>query len=88
MVELNYFDHESPNYGAHAEMLRLFGIECSYAGENVGYTGGTYASGIVWNWMHLDGHRNNILNPRHKEVGIGVSPDGTGLGYWSMFLMY
>lgn len=88
MVELGYFSHESPNYGAHADMVRVFGLECEYAGENAAYLGGAYASGVVWNWMHSEGHKENILNPKHKEIGIGVCPDGTGLSYWSLFLMY
>ena len=88
MVELNYLAHESPNYGAHTEMVEKFGIKCVKAAENAAYLGGSSAKGVVWNWMHSEGHKKNILNPKHKEIGIGFTDDGTGLGYWSLFLMY
>jgi uncharacterized protein YkwD len=88
MATMGYLSHESPNYGLPKEMLNTFGVRHSIVSENASYTGGTYASGIVWGWMRSEGHKRNLMNPNHKEVGIGVSPDGTGLGYWSLFLIY
>ena len=88
MVELDYLAHESPNYGVPKDMLKIFGISCNGVLENVSYTGGTEASGIVYNWMHSESHKKNVLSAKAVEVGIGVSPNGGGLGYWSLILTY
>ena len=87
MVALSYFSHESPNYGAHADMVKKFGIDCKYAGENAARLGGTVPKGVMYNWLHSAGHKKHILNPKHKEIGIGVA-EKDGIGYWSLFLMY
>jgi uncharacterized protein YkwD len=29
---------------------------------------------IVTSWMNSPGHRANILNPRFRDTGIGISP--------------
>lgn len=88
MVELDYFSHESPNYGSHTDTVKKFDIECKWAGENISRQGGTYASGVMWSWMNSEGHRNHILNPKLKEIGVGVADDGQGFGYWSLFMLY
>ena len=45
-------------------------------GENLGW--GTLSLGtpraIVGAWMASPGHRENILDPRYRDTGIGVSP--------------
>jgi len=87
MVELNYFDHNSPNYGAHTKLVKAFGIDCEWAGENIARLGGTRASGVISDWMRSESHKNNVLNPKHTEVGIGVI-NKDGIGYWSLLLMY
>ena len=87
MVTLDYFSHESPNYGAHADTVRKFGIECKYAGENIARIGGSNAVAVVWNWMHSEGHKKHMLNPKHTEIGIGVAVNGH-YSYWSLFMIY
>jgi len=87
MVELDYFSHESPNYGAHTDMVKKFGIKCKYAGENAARTGGTVPSGVMYNWMHSEGHKKHILNPKLTEIGVGVS-EKDYIGHWSLFMMY
>jgi uncharacterized protein YkwD len=86
MVELDYLSHTSPNYGSPKTMIKAFGLNPDWVAENASYTGGTYAEGVTWNWMHSKGHRANILNPAFTTVGVGVCPDGTGLGYWSLLM--
>jgi len=86
MVELDYFSHESPNYGLPPAMVQRFGIPYRRVAENAAYLGGSSARGVVWNWMHSEAHKRNILNPNHREIGIGFANKG-GVGYWSLLLM-
>ena len=86
MVELGYFSHESPNYGLPPAMVQRFGIPYRRVAENASYLGGSSARGVVWNWMHSDAHKRNLLNPAHREIGIGFA-NKDGVGYWSLLLM-
>ncbi|MDF1602924.1 CAP domain-containing protein [Nocardioides sp. YIM 152315] len=48
------------------------------AGENIAYG---YASGravVIRGWMHSEGHRENILRPRFRLMGIGAHRDDRG----------
>jgi len=60
-------------------IMRRCGL--SSAGENIawGYPTGRAA---VRGWMHSEGHRANILNPRFRLVAIGAARDGDG-GWWT-----
>ena len=47
-------------------------------GENIGWTSKeredqAIARDLVERWMNSPGHRANILNPRFKDIGIGVT---------------
>ena len=44
-------------------------------GENLGWGSGSMATPaeMVDAWMHSEGHRSNILYPRYREIGIGVT---------------
>jgi len=56
---------------------RSFGIW----GENI-YGGQTASVEIAWNfWINSQVHRANLLNPRYREVGIGVNQSGNGAYY-------
>lgn len=47
-------------------------------GENVQYITGASSGALHLNWMSSDAHRNNIVWPGYRSVGIGVfcGPDG------------
>ena len=44
-------------------------------GENIAYGGGSYGTprAIVRAWMHSPEHRQNILNPAFRQIGIGFA---------------
>jgi uncharacterized protein YkwD len=42
--------------------------------ENIGYGSDYNATLIVAAWMHSPGHRANILHPRLKFAGVGLTP--------------
>lgn len=47
-------------------------------GENI-YGGQTATPDIAWNfWINSQVHRNNLLNTRYREIGIGVATSSNG----------
>ena len=62
-------------------------------GENLAWgTGGLATPGAIMEaWMNSHGHRDNILNPDFREIGIGIvtgnpaAPDGLGATYATEF---
>jgi uncharacterized protein YkwD len=75
MVARQFFDHVNPDGIDFVERLRTYWEGYSYVvGENL-YTGQGYSGSVdvaVNAWMHSDGHRANILDPRFKEIGVGI----------------
>ena len=58
-------------------------------GENIAYNRG-YANPIefaVDRWMHSPGHRENILNARWKESGIGIAITLDGAYYFTQVFL-
>lgn len=70
IIQKNYFSHQSPTYGSPFDMLRQFQVDFKSAGENI--AGNPNLQNAVLDWMASDSHRDNILNPNFKYVGIGV----------------
>jgi uncharacterized protein YkwD len=58
-------------------ILRQCGL--SMVGENVAYGYSDGRSVVDDGWMQSEGHRENILNPRFRVIGVGArkSEDGT-----------
>jgi len=87
MVRHHYFSHTSPRSGemtARIKRTGYLGPARSWSiGENIAW-GASYMGSpraIVKAWMRSPGHRNNILNPAFREMGIGVvaaAPSRTG----------
>jgi uncharacterized protein YkwD len=56
----------------------------SYAmGENIAWGTGSYGTPrqAMSNWLQSTGHRENILRPEYRELGIGYLADQTFQGY-------
>ncbi|MCX6344297.1 MAG: CAP domain-containing protein [Armatimonadetes bacterium] len=83
MYEKSYFDHVSPTPGLKTPMaryLKALGSTPAWAcvGENLFYCSIVDVERGHLAFMKSPRHRENILNPRFEQVGIGVyiSPDG------------
>ena len=51
-------------------------------GENIAW-GQSTPEAVVAAWMNSSGHRANILNPKFKEIGVGLAArSGTSRLYW------
>jgi uncharacterized YkwD family protein len=80
MIEKNYFNHTSPTYGDPFSMMKKFGIEYGYAGENL--AGNPSVENAHESLMASPGHKKNILSPNYTHVGIGIIEGGP---YGKMF---
>lgn len=79
MLENNYFSHTSPTYGSPYDMMTKYGIEYTFAGENLA-RGQKTPEQVVNAWMNSPGHRKNILSERYTQIGVGYVANGN---YWT-----
>lgn len=71
MAQNNYFSHTSPTTGSPFDRLQHAGILFGYAGENIAY-GQLDGIEVHMGWMNSAGHRQNLLNDKFKQLGVGV----------------
>jgi uncharacterized protein YkwD len=73
MGVINYFSHTSPTYGSPFTQMKQWGINYKAAGENIAKVGD--GSSVILRthqaFMNSQGHRENILNPNYKKLGLG-----------------
>jgi uncharacterized protein YkwD len=80
MVANTFFAHESPSGSSPVSRMRAAGyIPSSGAwqvGENIAWGSGSYGSlgSIMQAWMNSPPHRENILDPAFRDVGVGIAP--------------
>lgn len=71
MVQNNYFAHISPTGVTPWHWFSQVGYNYRYAGENLAI--GFFDSEEVYEaWLNSPSHKENILNPKYKEVGTAV----------------
>ena len=71
IIAKDYFAHNSPDGKTPWDFISEAGYNYTYAGENlsIGYND---ASELFSAWMNSPTHRENILNPNFREIGIAV----------------
>lgn len=78
MVRRRYFSHTSPDGLSPAQRVRATGyLRAARAwtvGENIAWAwhGRETAARVVTAWMHSPPHREEILRPSFRDVGIGA----------------
>jgi uncharacterized protein YkwD len=81
MVRLRYFAHESPTPTRRTPMMRarLAGLDgpSLAVGENLfrGNWRSDRARRVVRSWMGSPGHRENLLRPEYRYLGVGIAWD-------------
>jgi uncharacterized protein YkwD len=71
MVERDYFSHKTKGSGRTPEQrAKRAGYNYRYFGENIGYD--DTPGDMFRAWMNSSLHRENILNRRFREVGVGA----------------
>lgn len=71
MFTNNYWAHSSPQGKTPWDFFKSSGYQYSVAGENLAkdfYD----TDGLIKAWMNSPTHRDNIVNARYQEIGIGV----------------
>ncbi|MCL5411074.1 MAG: CAP domain-containing protein [Patescibacteria group bacterium] len=70
MVNRDYFEHFA--FGSTPwDFIKNSGYKYLYAGENLAMDFNT-SEGMVNAWMNSPAHRENILNPEFRDVGVGI----------------
>lgn len=78
MLNRNYFSHYDPSTGqlAFVQLLHLWGIPYTTAGENIAWSTNPSMGNINTMFMNSPEHRANILNSGYHRVGVGVASNG------------
>lgn len=76
MYVRNFFSHKNPDNKSPFDRMKEYGISYMYAAENIAQ-GQKSPQEAVNGWMNSAGHRENILNPNLKKLGVGFYKD-----YW------
>lgn len=88
MAEQRFFAHTSPQGDTMVERVRSAGIFYFMLGENL-FTSTNIpqpAQAAITGWMNSPGHRDNILNPVYREMGIGVWKRGNTYYFTQLFI--
>lgn len=83
MAERGYFDHTDRQGRNIGKRIPDFGyINYRMMAENIAM-GQRSATEVVAGWMKSAGHRENLLNPEYREIGVGVTlPRGKSRAHW------
>lgn len=86
MANYNFFSHTGLDGSLVNDRADLFGVKKWQAiGENIAYNQGfeNPVEFAVERWMQSSKHRDNLLNSRWKESGIGIAVTANGTYYFT-----
>ena len=66
-----------------AQRVRDVGYDYAKVGENIGVGENVPMTEIMKGWMASKHHRENILNGKFTEIGLGVARNGKGEVYYT-----
>ena len=81
MARRGYFGHESPDGDGSGDRMREAGYPWSRYGENIA-RGQESVYEVVDGWMHSPVHRENIMDCRLRQMGIGLAFARDRTPYW------
>ncbi|WP_250004325.1 CAP domain-containing protein [Actinoplanes sp. M2I2] len=81
MARRRYFDHESPNGERAGDRVSDAGYRWKRYGENIA-RGADSPWEVVDGWMNSRSHRENILDCRLREMGVGLAISRDRTPYW------
>jgi uncharacterized protein YkwD len=87
MATKNYFSHTSPSGETAFTILDQIGYAYQLAGENIArnnYPDTQSVQVAMTGFMNSPAHRDNILEPVYKRVGIGVAFGADGMKYFAV----
>jgi uncharacterized protein YkwD len=66
------------------DRVKAAGYRFALCGENIALTEGMYTPAeVVQGWMESKLHRENIMNSRFAETGLGIATNGKGETYYT-----
>jgi len=71
MFAFNYWAHISPSGRSPWSFFQEVGYKYLYAGENLARDF-MNSDSVIDAWMNSPSHRDNLLNPNYKEIGLSV----------------
>jgi len=74
MIKQNYFSHFSPSGTSPWNWITKNGYQYHYAGENLAINFWD-SEELVNAWLNSTGHRENLLNPNYKDIGVAIISD-------------
>lgn len=85
---VNTFSHTRPNGSSCFTALNEAGVKYKTAGENIA-SGYNTPADVVKGWMNSQGHRENIMNGKFTEIGIGYyyNASTTYRSYWTQLFI-
>jgi uncharacterized protein YkwD len=88
MAEKNFFSHTGPDGRRVGQRVQAAGIVYWIVGENLFKSVNipNPAPVAVRGWMESPGHRENILNGKYSETGVGVWQQGNSYYFTQLFL--
>lgn len=81
MARRGYFDHENPRGQRAGDRVSGVGYAWRRYGENIA-RGQRSPFEVVEDWMDSPGHRENIVDCRLEEMGVGLAIAGDDTRYW------
>lgn len=80
MAKQQFFAHTAPDGTVAWDYFKKVGYAYEIAGENLAITNET-AEAVINGWLNSTTHRENLLNSRYKDFGIGMATYGTYQGH-------
>lgn len=78
MASTNTLSHTGENRSEVSDRLKK---RWTNIGENIAY-GQTTPKEVTKDWVGSPGHYRNMINPKFKLVGFGITHDKQGRLYW------
>jgi uncharacterized protein YkwD len=82
MATRDYFSHTTPEGVTFDQRITNAGYRWSRVAENIAY-GQRNPAAVMEAWMRSTGHRENILNCRLTQIGVGLAYDPDNRPYWT-----
>jgi uncharacterized protein YkwD len=82
MARRKYFEHRGRDGSEPRDRVSRSGYQSRLTGENIAY-GPESAEEVVAGWLASPGHCANIMDPRFRDIGVGVATGPKrGQIYW------
>lgn len=82
MARNNFMSHTGSDGSSMGDRIKRHGYNYRTAGENVA-AGQRSPQDVMRSWMNSSGHRQNILNPNFRDIGVAYANGGSFGIYWT-----